>query len=163
MPGLCEEASQNIYASIHEGVQKTMNESGVWQYIRKGMQGMCLMTRIESSAGNGVPDVIIHHDNGHSFLELKYIKEWPKRPGTKVKLPLRPEQKLWITSRGALSGNVWVLFRIQDDYFLLSWALCEHASAGWTQADWKNDLYCLYWPKKIFFQELYLAIKENRI
>ena len=49
-----------------------MNESGVWKYIKKGMEGRWDATRIESSAGNGVPDVDYGLPGIAGRLELKY-------------------------------------------------------------------------------------------
>ena len=65
-----------------------MTESSLWKYIRNGLAGKCHITRIESSAGNGVPDVTLGLPGKTIWIELKYTKEWPKRDTTKVKLPL---------------------------------------------------------------------------
>jgi hypothetical protein len=113
-----------------------MNESSLWQYIRKGMMGRWHVTRVESSSGNGFPDVSYGMPGINGHLELKYIKEWPVRSTTLVKLPLRPEQKLWIKVRGEMSGNVWVLVRIYDTFFLLNWEQALFACDGLTANDW---------------------------
>ena len=135
-----------------------MKESDLWKYIRQGMLGKWHVSRIESSAGNGVPDVSFGIPGVNGWIELKYIKEWPKRPTTKVKLPLRPEQKHWIKNRGQLSGNVWVLVRISDDFFLLYWnTAVQAAEKGMTQFDWfAPEIYS--WHKEINFSELYDAL-----
>ena len=134
-----------------------MTESSLWRYIKAGLANhRILLTRIESSSGNGVPDVTYTTETGHHWLELKYIKEWPKRESTLVKLPLRPEQKLWINTRGSLGGDVRVLVRIENEFFLVShheiYELCE----GKTRAEWRKD-YCFegYWKDRIDFEELY--------
>jgi len=131
-----------------------MNESGVWQYLRKGMMGSGWhVTRIESSAGNGVPDVSYGIPGISGWIELKYIVNWPVRATTKVKLPLRPEQKYWIKARGELAGNVWVFIRIEDDFFLLSWEEALDAYDGWDKETWL----CLQagvWSKRVNFEEL---------
>ena len=56
-----------------------MTESSLWKYIRNGLIGKCHITRIESSAGNGVPDVTLGLPGKTIWIELKYTKEWPKR------------------------------------------------------------------------------------
>lgn len=138
-----------------------MNEASVWQYIKAGMAGRWLATRLESSSGNGVPDVVFSMPNINGFLELKYIKEWPKRPDTKVKLPLRPEQKLWISTRGKMGGNVWVLCRIEDDFFLLNDTLAIAACEGWDKFEWARNCN-LAWPRRVnYFDELYYCLKEG--
>lgn len=137
-----------------------MNESSVWQYIKAGMAGRWLATRLESSSGNGVPDVTFSMPNINGFLELKYIPEWPKRPETKVKLPLRPEQKLWISTRGKMGGNVWVLCRVKDSFFLLGDAKAIAVCEGWTEVEWVSRSN-LWWYRKVDFDELYYGLKEG--
>lgn len=132
-----------------------MRESDLWKYVRDGLRGKCHLTRIESSAGNGVPDVSIGIPGKNVWVELKYIESWPKRPTTKVKLPLRPEQKWWIKARGEMSGNVWVLCRIQDDFFLVHWSDCEELCAGVTKEEWfVVTAESGNWYKRIDFNEL---------
>ena len=97
-----------------------MKESDLWQYLRKGMIGKWHVSRIESSAGNGVPDVSFGVPGINGWIELKYIARWPSLAKTKVKFPLRAEQKHWILNRGAVAGNVWGMVRIEDDFFLLN-------------------------------------------
>lgn len=130
-----------------------MNEAGLWQYLRKGLSGTWMPTRIESSAGNGVPDVYYSVPGKGGWIELKYIPKWPKRPTTKVKLPLRPEQKLWIKQHGELTGRVFVLVRIEDDFFLVNHRQIEEACEGWDTADWLTKPQN-FWPNKIDFKEL---------
>ena len=135
-----------------------MNEAGVWQTLKKGM--MCSgwhVTRIESSAGNGVPDVSYGIPGINGFIELKYIAKWPVKATTKVKLPLRPEQKHWIKARGSIAGNVWVFVRIEDTFFLLTYTEALEAVEGWTAQEWIGT--CVYWHKKINFEEFCAAIK----
>lgn len=131
-----------------------MRESDLWAYLRKGMIAKWHVSRIESSAGNGIPDVSFGLPNKNGWIELKYIKEWPKRPATKVKLPLRPEQKHWIRNRGAISGNVWVLCRVQNDFFLFDHQGCDVLCEGVVQEEW--FIMCeAHWVNRINFNELY--------
>ena len=130
-----------------------MNESAVWQYLKRGMMGLWQANRIESSAGNGVPDVCYSLPGKHVWIELKYIKAWPVRATTKVKLPLRPEQKLWISVRGKMSGNVWVFIRIYDTFYLLNHDQAIDACDGWTHDEWAIKS-TLFWYKKIDFGRL---------
>lgn len=130
-----------------------MKESSLWQYIRQGMLGKWHATRIESSSGNGVPDVSFGIPGTNGWMELKYIKEWPVRDTTKVKLPLRPEQKHWIKVRGCLSGNVWVLIRIENNFFLLDWGQAVEACDGWRFKDYVENS-TANWVNRVDFDEL---------
>jgi len=136
-----------------------MTESGVWAYLKKGMIGTGWhATRIESSSGNGVPDVSFGIPEKNGWMELKYIPEWPKREGTIIKLPLRPEQKHWIKARGYLSGDVWVFVRIKDTFFILTWEKAMEAYEGWTCQDWLRNA-TAFWEKRVDFGELCRLIK----
>ena len=137
-----------------------MNESGVWQYLRKNLSAHAHLTRIESSAGNGVPDVSIGIPGKNVWMELKYVREWPKRITTKVKLPLRNEQKLWIKVRGHLSGDVWVLIRIENSFFLLDWEQVIEACNGWVLFEW-IDKSTKNWDGKIDFDELISTLNNG--
>lgn len=137
-----------------------MKECYLWQYLREGMSGQWLATRIESSAGHCIPTVAYTVDRMHGWLELKYIKEWPKIPVTKVALPLRPEQKLWINTRGKLGRNVYVLCKIENEFFLLNHRAAIESSEGWTRKEWHNTAYLTgYWKNKIDFEEFYYSIR----
>ena len=131
-----------------------MTESSLWKYIRNGLVGKCHITRIESSAGNGVPYGTLGLPGKTIWIELKYTKEWPKRDTTKVKLPLRPEQKHWIKQRGMISGNVWVMWRIHDEFYLIPWSKCtELTEVGAERDDLVLSCY-LYSKNRIDFEEL---------
>lgn len=134
-----------------------MKEASLWNYIKKGLVGRGLLNRIESSVGNGIPDVLFCIPQKFLWIELKYVKEWPKRNSTKVKLPLRPEQVIWINSRGNLSGLVFVLIKIENDFFLIKHnEINELYANGSTKDEWidtfKNRK--RYWSRRIDFSQL---------
>lgn len=135
-----------------------MKESDLWGYIRKGMIAKWHASRIESSAGNGIPDVSFGLPGKNGWIELKYIKEWPKRSTTLVKLPLRPEQKHWIKARGELSGNVWVICRIENMFFLLDYIEAMILCEGGTQDKWVA-LCTKSWYKRIDFGQLWEILR----
>jgi hypothetical protein len=140
-----------------------MNESRLWKTLRDGMQGRWYATRIESSAGNGVPDVTFGMKGllGGGFVELKSIALWPKRPETRVKLPLRNEQKIWIEQRGKISGNVWVLVLIANDLFLLDYNQAILACEGWTKRQWFSFVEDRYVKGHVSFDELCAVLKRG--
>ena len=55
------------------------------------------MQRIETSTGEGVPDLWVGWETGYSWVELKHTKEWPVRATSKVfgSHGLRVEQIAW--------------------------------------------------------------------
>jgi len=138
-----------------------MNEEGVWQTLKKGLTNKCLMTRIESCTGNGIPDVCVHMIKRHIWIELKHIPGWPSRESTPVKLPLRVEQRQWLNNKGSLSGGCWVFIRIADDFFLMPWDVAIHVhDVGFKKQEWLK--YPFYWHKKIDWDEFYQILREVR-
>lgn len=139
-----------------------MNESGVWHTLSNGMKGLWHATRLESSAGNGVPDVSFGVPGVNGFIELKHIKTWPVLSSTAVKLPLKPEQKLWISIRGQITRNVWVLCRIEDSFALLTSFQAIRACEGLYYYQWKSREFTRYFVvDRIDFKELYKILKAG--
>lgn len=103
---------------------------------------------IENVLGAGTPDVNFIE----GMIELKFLKEWPKKPATPVKFHrLSSAQKVWIGRRWHRGGNVWLLARIASDYLLFRGKdvqplntlnrqeLMDHALKVWNrQLNWKE-------------------------
>lgn len=105
--------------------------------------------RIENACGSGIPDVdyaIGHRRQGK--IELKYLPEGPKRESTKVRIHhFNPEQKLFFRMRGPVSGDVWLMVRVADEYFIFGWEMAltvdEHTLAEWrklARGYWKDHI-----------------------
>ena len=91
-----------------------MSESTFWDYVRPMMKGLDPI-RIEDALALGVPDV--NHRAG--WIELKFVRFWPKRPKTKVAVEhYTPEQRAWHIRRCYVGGNCKVLIQIQDRVML---------------------------------------------
>lgn len=87
-----------------------MKESYLWQTLRKGLPRVH-WTRVESTAGSGVPDVNGYVDGFELWLELKIMRG--------SLLEFRSSQIAWISRRLAeRAANVFVLAR-KDDSLLL--------------------------------------------
>lgn len=126
-----------------------MNEAGFWKQIKTGMAGRWHAVRIENACGSGIPDVdyaILNRIQGK--IELKYLPEAPKRPDTKVRLPhFNPQQKLFFRMRGPVSGDVWLMVRVADEYFIFDWKTAlvieNHTIAEWrvmAKGYWKTQI-----------------------
>lgn len=73
-------------------------EDNLWQSTRPRLiQAGFFAQRIETSTGEGVPDVWVGWPDGYAWLELKAQREWPKRETSKVfgRDGLRTEQIVW--------------------------------------------------------------------
>ena len=63
----------------------------------------------------GTPD--INYVEG--WVELKYLKEWPKRASTLVKFPkFKPQQRVWLVKRSVRNGNCFMLLQVKHMYLL---------------------------------------------
>lgn len=71
---------------------------------------------VENPAGPGTPDV--NFIGG--WLECKWLRAWPKRPETPVRLdhPLLPQQKAWLRRRIRRGGSAWVMLQCGREWFL---------------------------------------------
>jgi len=130
-----------------------MAEKTLWSYVRKGMKGKWdHATRHEDLIGVGIADVSYYH-YGNSWIELKSVKELPKRATTGINLGQ------WHMNGGAqrhflIKRHGWLLVRIlrPDRTYLLfdyknlpPW---ERPYWTWTQMGQKC---CYLWEYRIDF------------
>ena len=91
-----------------------MSESQTWADFRPVVKYLDPQ-RIEDRVSLGIPDVDLAIGN----IELKFLAEWPKRPGTLIRIPhFTPEQRGWLIRRcqacrlAGLRINAWLLLRV---------------------------------------------------
>lgn len=71
---------------------------------------------VENTARPGTPDV----NYVHGWIELKYVKEWPRRAETSLRVEhYTPQQRAWALRRIAHGGRVHLLLRVGDREWLL--------------------------------------------
>lgn len=71
---------------------------------------------IENGVGVGTPDVSF----AGGWLELKSLREWPKKPDTPLRIPhYTQQQRIWIYKHHEAGGLVMVLLKVADDWVLL--------------------------------------------
>lgn len=102
-----------------------MSEANLWKRMREGVKPLCFTQRIENSAGEGVPDIILHKrlDGDCAFVELKYRPEIPAKKPTPIfkgKYGLRrPDQVAWNYERAGSGAKVWVLGQCDNELWLV--------------------------------------------
>lgn len=109
------------------------SESDVWKTLKMKAGNNILLQRFECSTPGGVPDVHYLTCNGVSgWIELKNIKELPKRQSTPIRIPhFTQQQKLWLQTYGSLGGNAWVFVGLPNNWFMLfSWKVV-HCLGEW--------------------------------
>lgn len=118
-------------------------EGRMWVRIRPLLKGMHAV-RIESHMEGGIPDV----NYSLGWVELKCMKEWPKRPDTPLKIPhFTEKQRVWLTQRACAGGRAYLLLQVGPQYLLF----LGHVAAAFIGSATKQELeeLCLeHWPKK---------------
>jgi len=72
--------------------------------------------RIETPDADGVPDV----NCTVCDVELKYVREWPKRPDTPLRLDhYSPQQRVWHKRRCKAGGLCFVLIGVGKEHLLI--------------------------------------------
>lgn len=106
---------------------------------------------IENVMGSGTPD--INYVEG--WLELKWLKAWPVRPGTVVRLPeFTPQQRLFLLNRCRASGEARFLLRVGREWILLP-GIWSALRLGKTAT--KAEILAAaerYWPARLIGAEL---------
>lgn len=87
-----------------------MSESYMWRSIRPWLSKASLdPVRVENSAYPGTPDV----NFVDGWMELKYIRAWPKRDRTFLSIDhYTASQRVWIKRRAKKGGRVFLLLKV---------------------------------------------------
>lgn len=113
---------------------------------------------VENTVGVGTPDV--QYIGG--WIEMKWLRAWPKRPETPVRLdhPLLPSQKVWIKRRVRAGGTVWVMLRSRREWLLFDGMVArEHLGAA-TRAE-LSQLARRHWTNGLIAEELIGILKDE--
>jgi len=100
-----------------------MSEKLFVSRFRKQAKGVALVQRIESEAtGSGIPDTLIDYRGIRAYVEFKFVKEWPKRGTTTIKLPhFSGLQRQFLVRHGREAGHCYLFLLIGDTYLLFPW------------------------------------------
>lgn len=112
---------------------------------------------VENPARPGTPD--INYIGG--WIECKWLRAWPKRVGTVVKLdhPITSNQKVWIKRRNRRDGRAWVMLQCGREWLLFKGDVaCEYLGML-TRAELYSRAYAV-WKNGLCTDEL-IAILET--
>ena len=113
-------------------------ESNLWRCTRPRLLAAgYLCQRIETSTGDGVPDVWVGDGDGYAWLENKAARAWPARAGTPVfgREGLRPEQIAWHLNAARLRVHAYVWAGVGTGRARQTYLIpCKHAGEFNTMA-----------------------------
>ena len=140
-------------------LERMMSESNMRKNLCNQLKKLDAVA-VENRAGPGTPDV--NFIGGH--IECKWLRAWPKRAGTVVKLdhPLLPSQKVWIKRRNRRGGRAWVMLQRGYEWLLFKGEVaCDFLGTS-TQAELYNQAYRV-WYRGLDADELIAIIKSKCI
>lgn len=112
---------------------------------------------VENPARPGTPDV----NYVEGWLELKWLRAWPKKPDTPVRLEhLTPQQDLWMSRRWRAGGCVHLLFQCKNTWLLFRPDVVKDLRNGLTR-DQMIDRAVAVWSKCPTGQQLYDEARRN--
>ena len=95
-----------------------MSESGQRQRVIRALKPLHAIP-VENPMRPGTPDV----NYADGWIELKWLRRWPKRAETEVKIPhFTPWQRRWLEKRHAISksGACWLILQVGREWMLFT-------------------------------------------
>lgn len=111
----------------------------------------------------GIPDLSYADRGVNGWIELKHVKEWPKRASTTVKWKrYTPEQVNWLNKRGKKGGSCWILVQVGTEHFVFPFYEGRKLRAGMTEDEF-HERCVQYWEEGIEPLELLDILCDGHI
>jgi len=101
-----------------------MSEKKLNDYLKEILKGKWEAQRLESPlTSSGIPDWVYSLPSAMGFIEVKFLKAWPKREATGIKIDhFTSAQKRFLYCHGKMRGKgAFLLLQIGDDIMLFPW------------------------------------------
>ena len=151
-----------------------MTEATFARYLSKMFkQRPILWQRNESgTTARGIPDVFYSLPSGPDgwqqggwnigWVELKHVKDWPRRPKTTLTLRnFSLPQQAFMRTWGGKTGRCWVFVKVgrerHADYLLFGWKQAVTIPLGKTKAEMFESAHA-HWHGKVDVHELEAAL-----
>lgn len=86
---------------------------------------------VENTVGRGTPDV--NFIGG--WMELKWLRSWPKKADTIVRMPhFTPQQRNWLRRRSQRGGRVFLLLKVGPSWLLFDGVVAAEILGHTTRA-----------------------------
>ena len=135
-----------------------MAESGMRENLCRRLKKLDAVA-VENPARPGTPDV--NFIGG--WIECKWLRAWPKRVGTPVKLdhPLLAGQKVWIRRRNRRGGKAWVMLQCGREWLLFRGGVaCDFLGTSTRQELYRHVYHV--WRSGLDADELIAVLETNR-
>lgn len=111
---------------------------------------------VETKLEDGIPDV--NYIDG--WIECKWLRSWPKRDSTPVRLdhPLMPHQRAWLSRRNIRNGKAWVMLQCGREWLLFKGEKYITSKIGNVTKEELIKIAYVYWPNGLDREELIDAI-----
>ena len=127
-----------------------MSEQTMRQNVIKALRGLDAVA-VETKLEDGIPDV--NYIDG--WIELKWLRSWPKRPDPVVKLghDLMPHQRAWLRRRHRRGGLAWVLLQVGREWLLFDAITADEVIGKKTRQEMVDKAHS-YWQNGLNPNEL---------
>ena len=94
-----------------------MSEADQRRSVIRGLKSLHAVSIESPSTGAGIPDV----NFADGWIELKWLRAWPKRENTVVRLRhFTKNQRDWLRDRYEADGNVWLLLQCRMEWLMFT-------------------------------------------
>lgn len=137
------------------------NETTFRRYLAKGLKPFGHIVQVENDMSDGQPDTNYCLSGSAGDIELKYIREWPKRSSTIVKPSCYTvDQRKWIFKRTMALGSVFLFVKVVNDYFLFApYVAVELVGKTLNQSEFRSHCH-KSWKGRLDFEELKDVLKS---
>ena len=112
---------------------------------------------VENRVGIGTPDV----NCIAGWLELKWLRRWPKNRDTIVRIDhYTVQQRRWLKRRAARGGGAWLLLQVGQEWLLFD-ALVAHDDVGRVPRDELYRLARHRWQRGLVKEELIACLQAS--
>jgi hypothetical protein len=113
---------------------------------------------VENPARPGTPDV----NYVEGWIELKWLRSWPKRPETVILIDhYTTQQRLWAYKRRKAGGQSWFLLQCKREWILLDGAVAAFTVNRSTKAELISACVA-YWGTGLNDRELIYYLKQRQ-
>lgn len=112
--------------------------------------------RIEDALAVGIPDVFLGVHGAGAWYELKYLRAFPKRDRTPVRLDYRNNQFTWAMEWIRTGGQYGLITQVGREYFLHDRPedLREIVDETFTQSEFRGTARIVAAPSREFVKDL---------